>query len=102
MSLRQILLSTALYSLVVIGPVQASDVAPSVALLSSSCAACHGTNGHAQGDMPSLAGLEPSYFIQQMQDFRNGVRPSTVMQQQASGYSENEIRLMATFFAKQK
>src|SRR5690554_725221 len=47
---------------------------PNIALLASTCAACHGTNGHSVGEMPALAGLEQAYFIQQMQDFASGER----------------------------
>jgi cytochrome c553 len=72
------------------------------ALLASSCAACHGTQGHSVGGMPSLAGLDRLYFIEQMQLFQRGERPATVMMQHARGYSEEEIRLLADYFANQK
>ncbi len=71
------------------------------ALLASSCAACHGTNGHSEGGLPSLAGLSESYIMLQMQEFASGKRKSTVMFQHVSGYSQEEIELMAAFFAKQ-
>lgn len=73
-----------------------------VPLLASSCAACHGTQGHSVGGTPSLAGLDKMYFIEQMQLFKNGERPGTVMMQHARGYSEAEIRLLADYFAEQK
>lgn len=71
-------------------------------LLASACAACHGTNGHSQGGIPSLAGLNTHYFIQQMLEFKNGQRDGTVMMQHAAGYSEAEIRALAHFFSEQK
>jgi cytochrome c553 len=37
-----------------------------------------------------------------MQQFKNGERPATVMMQHARGYSEEEIRLLADYFAEQK
>lgn len=74
---------------------------PNMALLASSCAACHGTNGHSKGEMPKLAALEQDYFIQQMQDFASGARESTVMRHHAAAYSEAEIRLLAEYFSKQ-
>lgn len=73
-----------------------------VALLAAACAACHGTNGHSVGGTPSLAGLDRLYFIEQMQQFQTGERPSSVMMQHARGYTEEEIRLLATYFAGQK
>lgn len=70
-------------------------------LLASSCAACHGTNGHSAGGLPSLAGVDKLYLIEQMQQFVSGERTSTVMKHHASGYSTEEIELMAGFFSKQ-
>jgi cytochrome subunit of sulfide dehydrogenase len=72
------------------------------AVLASACAACHGTQGHSVGGTPSLAGLDSMYFTEQMRMFKQGKRPSTVMMQHASGYTEEEIRLLAEYFAKQK
>lgn len=72
------------------------------ALLAAACAACHGTNGHSMGGTPSLAGLDQQYFIEQMHQFKSGDRTSTVMMQHARGYSEEEIRLLADYFASQK
>jgi len=73
-----------------------------VALLASACAVCHGTNGHSQGGTPSLAGLNKNYFVQQMLAFKHGQRETTVMTQHASGYTEEEIRLLAQYFSEQK
>lgn len=74
---------------------------PNIALLASTCAGCHGTNGHSKGEMPRLAGLPPDYFIQQMQDFVSGARESSVMRHHAGAYTEKEIRLLAEYFSKQ-
>lgn len=73
-----------------------------MALLAASCAACHGSEGHSQGGTPSLAGLDETYFIKQMQQFKSGERSSTVMMQQASGLTDNEIKALAAYFAAQK
>jgi len=72
-----------------------------VALLAASCAACHGTNGHSVGGMPSLAGSSESHIIEQMRQFLVGERESTVMFHHVSGYTQQEIELMAAYFAKQ-
>lgn len=72
------------------------------ALLAASCAACHGTQGHSVGGTPSLAGLDQLYFIEQMQQFKTGERPSSVMMKYARGYTEAEIRLLADYFSSQK
>lgn len=72
-----------------------------IPLLASSCAGCHGTNGHSKGEMPKLAGLQPDYFIEQMQAFVTGERESSVMRHHAAAYSETEIRQLAEYFSRQ-
>ncbi len=71
-------------------------------ILANTCAGCHGTNGQSAGDsMPSLAGLDERYFYKTMKDFQSGARPSTIMGRLAKGYSDNEMKGMADFFAGQ-
>jgi len=72
--------------------------------LAATCANCHGTDGNAlQGQaMPRLAGLQKTYIVEQMQAFRDGKRPATVMHQLAKGYSNEQIDALAGFFAAQK
>src|SRR6185369_10699284 len=41
------------------------------------CAFCHMPNGKGRPENAPLAGLPASYFIHQMQDFRNGLRSSS-------------------------
>ena len=71
-------------------------------VLASNCANCHGTVGNAQGAMPSLAGLQKAYIVEQMRAFRDGKRPATIMHQLAKGYTDPQIELIADFFARQK
>lgn len=72
--------------------------------LASNCANCHGTDGRSAGDggMPGLAGLSRTYFLEQMNAFRSGARQATVMHQIAKGYNEQQLSLLADFFAQQK
>jgi cytochrome subunit of sulfide dehydrogenase len=70
--------------------------------IASSCAACHGTNGHSVGGAPALAGLDKTYFVEQMKAFKSGSRPATLMNQHAKGYSDAEFELLASFFSAQK
>ena len=69
--------------------------------LAASCGACHGTDGRAvQGEaMVTLAGYPKEALIAQMQAFRDGSRPSTVMRQIAKGYTDQQIDALATYFA---
>lgn len=70
--------------------------------ISASCAACHGTNGNSVGGAPVLAGAEKAYLLAQMKDFKSGARVGTVMNKHAKGYTDEDIELIATFFAAQK
>lgn len=76
---------------------------PSAEILGYSCAGCHGTNGVSAGPAtPSLAGMPSEYFMDSMNEYKEGTRPSTIMMRIAKGYTEEEYKLMAGFFAKQK
>lgn len=68
----------------------------------AACAACHGTNGHAQPGMVALAGMDKTKIVTAMQDFKSGTRPATLMHQIAKGYSDDQIVQIAEYFAKQK
>lgn len=68
----------------------------------AACAACHGTDGRAQGSMPVLAGRNADELLQILLAFRAGQRqPATVMHQHAKGYSDDELRRIAQHFAAQ-
>jgi cytochrome c553 len=70
------------------------------AYLAANCANCHGTEGRSAGGMPSIAGLPRGEFIQQMQDFKAGKRPATIMHQLAKGYTDSQIALRADYFSR--
>ncbi len=72
------------------------------AYLAANCANCHGTTGTSQGAMPSLAGREAAYIIDQMRQFRDGKRTATIMHQLSKGYSDEQIAAIAAYFAAQK
>ena len=78
------------------------DSATPARVLAANCANCHGTTGNAKGAMPSLAGRDRKYIIEQMQAFRDGKRPATIMHQLAKGYTDQQVELIADFFARQK
>lgn len=72
--------------------------------LAATCANCHGTQGKSLIDpsVPGLAGRPSSYLIEQMQAFKTGTRQATIMHQIAKGYSDEQVKLMADYFASQK
>jgi len=69
--------------------------------LAATCANCHGTNGHARGDMKPLAGLAAEKIIAAVGDYKSGAQPATIMHQIAKGYTDEQIKLIAGYFAAQ-
>ena len=70
--------------------------------LAATCTNCHGTNGVSQGGTESLAGMPREALVRKMQEFKSGTRPATIMQQLAKGYTDEQIALIAGWFAAQK
>ena len=66
------------------------------------CANCHGTNGVAQPGMVSLAGVPKNQLVNTLLDFKAGRRPATIMHQLAKGYTDEQLELLAGYFAAQK
>jgi sulfide dehydrogenase cytochrome subunit len=73
------------------------------AALAATCAACHGTNGHAApgSALPALAGTPKSVLLAQLQAFKSGSRPATIMGQLSKGYSDAQLDQIAAYFAAQ-
>ena len=74
------------------------------------CSLCHYPNGKGRPENAGVAGLPVEYFIQQMNDFRNGSRKSAeprkantnVMIAIAKGMTEDEIKAAAEYFGSMK
>lgn len=72
--------------------------------LAATCANCHGTDGRAVAGSGAarLAGQSADFIVTQMQAFRSGSRPATVMHQLAKGYSDAQIQALAVYFSAQR
>lgn len=70
--------------------------------LAATCANCHGTGGRAVGDMRPLAGLSAERILAQLADYRAGTQPATIMHQIVKGYTDDQLKLVAAYFAAQK
>jgi len=74
------------------------------------CSLCHYPNGKGRPENAGVAGLPNSYFIQTMNDFRNGNRKSSesrkantnTMINIAKGMTEDEIKAAADYFGSMK
>ena len=68
--------------------------------LAATCSTCHGTDGRSVNSVPpSLAGQNKDYLLKQLQEFRDGKRPATIMHQHAKGYTNEQLELIAGYFA---
>jgi sulfide dehydrogenase cytochrome subunit len=73
------------------------------ARLAATCAACHGTGGDTKGQtLPPLSGQPQQALSASLHAFKTGARPSTIMAQIAKGYTDEQIELLAAYFAAQK
>jgi len=70
--------------------------------LAATCANCHGTNGVSVGEVVSLASKPKDEIVRKMQDYKKGTVPGTIMPQLAKGYTDEQIDLVAGWFAAQK
>ena len=70
--------------------------------LSVSCAGCHGTFGESFSSIPSINGMDKEEFIRKLSEFKEGVRPASVMDRIARGFDERDFEKMAIYFARQK
>ncbi len=70
--------------------------------LAAACANCHGTQGRSAGVIASLAGQDKATLARKMQDYKSGRAAGTVMPQLAKGYTDEQIELIAGWFAGQK
>jgi cytochrome c553 len=77
--------------------------APSIGRdIAATCASCHPSDGKDGGAIPILAAQDSPTLVERMKEFREGRRPSTVMQQLAKGYTDAEIAAVAAYLAAQK
>jgi sulfide dehydrogenase cytochrome subunit len=98
MNTRHLSIPTTLLLLVLPGTAHTVDISPG-AMLANSCAACHGTDGNSPGAIPSIHGKTADFISKSLKEFRSGERDATVMGRHASGYSDEEIKLIADYFA---
>lgn len=72
----------------------------------ATCAACHGANGVSPTTgmpiAPILAGQHAEYLEQALKEYKDGDRNSPIMAAMGAPLSEDDIKLLAGFFAAQK
>lgn len=68
------------------------------------CANCHGTDGRTTDGsaIPALVGMPKDYMLRQMQAFKDGSRPATVMHQIVKGLTDAQVQTIADYYAATK
>jgi cytochrome c553 len=66
----------------------------------AACSGCHAQT--ADGPVPSLAGRPAQDIVTAMTDFRTGIREATVMDRIAKGFTDEETRAIAEWYAAQE
>ena len=67
-----------------------------------SCSGCHAPARTADATVPPLTDRNPADIVAAMQAFKSGQRPATVMDRIAKGFSEDEVKAIAAWYAAQK
>ncbi len=64
------------------------------------CTACHGNNGVSMEPIwPTLAGQHEDYLLQALNSYRDGSRVDPVMSAQAAMIAEEDVAVLAKYFA---
>lgn len=101
-ALRRAGLAGAVWAALACAATQAQAADPHLARnLAATCANCHGTNGQARGDMKPLAGMSADKMLAMLDDYKNGNQPASIMHQIVKGYTPEQLRLIAGYFAAQ-
>jgi sulfide dehydrogenase cytochrome subunit len=102
--IRNLTLRTLATALMAVSPFAIAADADLGRDVAANCATCHRTDAPrgSAGAIPGLIGRDKNELILAMQEFRDGRRPSTVMQQLAKGYTETQIEAAAAYLARQK
>jgi cytochrome c553 len=80
----------------------ATTAAEAGAAKAAVCTACHGANGNSMNpEWPNLAGQGSAYVTEQLKLFRAGHRNNLVMYPLAMALTDEDIRDLAAYFARQ-
>jgi cytochrome c553 len=94
------ILSTAAFIIAVTGAAAAGPA--DIPAGAAACSGCHPAKAGVETPVPRLNGRDPATIVAAMTEFRAGSRPSTVMGRVAKGFSDDEIKAIAAWYAAQK
>jgi cytochrome c553 len=84
--------------LAMLGVVAATPAAAEAPAGATACTGCHAPAGRDLA-VPTLSGRMADSIVGDMQAFRSGARPATVMDRIAKGFSDEETRAIANWLA---
>jgi sulfide dehydrogenase cytochrome subunit len=90
--------SVAVLAVLVSGTAFAAEAPPGA----SSCSGCHATNASAGTPVPPLQGRSAADIANATIEFKTGKRQGTIMDRIAKGFSDEEIKAIAAWYAAQK
>lgn len=76
----------------------AADAPPGAA----ACSGCHAAGRSVATPVPRLNNRDAAQIAAAMLEFRAGQRPATVMDRIAKGFTDDEIKAIAAWYAAQK
>lgn len=82
-------------------PATAQTNPPPGRLLASNCYQCHGTNGKGPG-FDKLAGKSANEIYEELQSFKSGKEGKGIMAKHALGYTDAQLKLIATYLSTQR
>ncbi|MEZ5478847.1 MAG: c-type cytochrome [Thiolinea sp.] len=68
-------------------------------MIAVTCAGCHGTDGAGGSAIPPLKGRDAAYMTEALLGYKNDSRPGSIMPRIAKGYTEDELKAVAEYFA---
>jgi sulfide dehydrogenase cytochrome subunit len=68
----------------------------------SSCSGCHPASSGVDTPVKRLKGQDAAQIVAAVAAFRSGERPATVMNRIAKGFTDDEIKAIAAWYAAQK
>lgn len=74
---------------------------PAGRLLASNCFQCHGTNGKGPG-FDKLAGKSANEIYKELIEFRSGKEGDNIMARHAMGFTDAQLRSLATWLSTQR
>jgi cytochrome subunit of sulfide dehydrogenase len=95
---RRVFVLPALLLLFVDGAALAADAPPGA----SGCSGCHPAKAGVDTPVKRLVGQDAKDIAAALQAFRSGQRQATVMDRIAKGFTDDQIRAIAAWYAAQK